>query len=428
MKVLVIGKGAREHAILKYLKKSPKIEKLFCLPGNGGTEKEAVNVPISELDNEKILEFAKKENINFVVVTPDNPLANGLVDCLEKENIPCFGPTKKAAQIEASKVFAKNLMKKYNIPTAKYESFKEPEKALTFLKENEKYPIVLKADGLAFGKGVIIANSFKEAEKAVQNLMINNKFNNGSNKIVIEEFLEGVEVSMLTITDGKTIKPLISSQDHKRAYENDEGPNTGGMGVIAPNPYYTKEIAKICEEKIFIPTIKAMQKEGCPFKGCLYFGLMLTKDGPKVIEYNCRFGDPETQAILPLLKTDLFSILKASQEEKLEEISIEFSNNCCCCVVLASKGYPEQFETGFEINFNNLEENTIIFHAGTSLKNNKLTTSGGRVICVCKIAENFKSSIAKTYEEVEKIDFKNKYYRKDIGKKALILENSNINV
>ncbi len=420
MKVLVIGKGAREDAILTSLKKSKKITELYCLPGNGNTKTKATNVAISEMDNENIVKFCKEQKIDFVVVTPDNPLGNGLVDALTTEKIKSFGPFKKAARIESSKIFAKNLMKKYNIPTAKYETFEDFTKAVEFLKDHNKYPIVIKADGLAFGKGVIIANNFEEAKNTVYDMIENNKFNDSGKRIVIEEFLEGVEVSVLTFTDGKTIVPMISALDHKRAFDFDEGPNTGGMGVIAPNPAYTKEIAKICSEKIFIPTIRAMEKEKSPFKGCLYFGLMITKEGPKVIEYNCRFGDPETQAILPLLKTDLFSIMEAVNEERLDKINIEFSNKSSACVVLASKGYPEKYETGFSISFeSSFDENTFIFHSGTILKDNEFITNGGRVISVTCIGDNIETAIAKAYETIEKIHFKNIYFRKDIGKKAL---------
>ncbi len=420
MKVLVIGKGGREDAILTFLQKSKEIEKLYCLPGNANTQKKAENANISEMDNEKIVEFVKKEKIDYVVVTPDNPLSNGLVDDIEKIGVSCFGPNKKAAEIESSKIFAKNLMKKYNIKTADFEVFDNCEKALEYVNSLEKFPTVIKADGLAFGKGVIIANNKEEAKEAIIDMMQNEKFNESGKKIVIEEFLEGVEVSLLTFTDGKTIKPMVSSMDHKRALENDKGPNTGGMGVIAPNPFYTKEIAKICEEEILKPTINAMQKEGRPFKGCLYFGLMITKNGPYVIEYNCRFGDPETQAVLPLLKTDLFKIMKATSEGNLENLEIEFEEKSCACVVLTSKGYPEKYETGFEIRFNQEEEeNVFIFHSGTKIENEKILTNGGRVIACSCVKDTLKEAIEKAYEVAEKIEFKNKFYRKDIGKKAL---------
>lgn len=420
MKVLVIGKGGREDAILTFLQKSKEIEKLYCLPGNANTKNKAENVDISEMDNEKIVKFVKEEKIDYVVVTPDNPLSNGLVDDIEKIGVSCFGPNKKAAEIESSKIFAKNLMKKYNIKTADFEVFDNCEKALNYVNNLEKFPTVIKADGLAFGKGVVIANNKEETKNAVIDMMQNEKFNESGKRIVIEEFLEGVEVSLLTFTDGKTIKPMVSSMDHKRALENDKGLNTGGMGVIAPNPFYTKEIAKICEEKILKPTIDAMQKEGRPFKGCLYFGLMITKDGPYVVEYNCRFGDPETQAVLPLLKTDLFKIMKATSEGNLENLRIEFEEKSCACVILTSKGYPEKYETGFEISFNQKEEEDVfIFHSGTKLKEGKVLTNGGRVIACSCVAKTLKEAIEKAYEVAEKIDFKNKFYRKDIGKKAL---------
>ncbi len=422
MKVLVIGKGGREDAILTFLQKSKEIKKLYCLPGNANTQKKAENIDISEMDNKKIVEFVEKENIDYVVVTPDNPLSNGLVDDIEKIGVSCFGPNKKAAEIESSKIFAKNLMKKYNIKTANFEVFNNCEKALKYADSLEKFPTVIKADGLAFGKGVVIANNKDEAKDTIIDMMQNEKFNESGKKIVIEEFLEGVEVSLLTFTDGKTIKPMVSSMDHKRALENDKGLNTGGMGVIAPNPFYTKEIAKICEEEILKPTINAMQKEGRPFKGCLYFGLMITKNGPYVIEYNCRFGDPETQAVLPLLKTDLFKIMKATSEGDLENLEIEFEKKSCACVVLTSKGYPEKYETGFEISFNQKEEeNVFIFHSGTKLKEGKILTNGGRVIACSCVGDTLKDAIEKAYEVAKKIEFKNKFYRKDIGKKALNL-------
>lgn len=420
MKVLVIGKGGREDAILTFLKKSKEIKKLYCLPGNANTKNKAENVNISEMDNEKIVEFVKKEKINYVVVTPDNPLSNGLVDDIEKIGVSCFGPNKKAAKIESSKIFAKNLMKKYNIKTADFEVFYNFEKALKYAENLEKFPIVIKADGLAFGKGVIIANNKEKAKETIIDMMQNEKFKESGKNIVIEEYLQGVEVSLLTFTDGKTIKPMVSSMDHKRALENDKGLNTGGMGVIAPNPFYTKEIAKICEEEILKPTIDAMQEEGSPFKGCLYFGLMITKNGPYVIEYNCRFGDPETQAVLPLLKTDLFKIMKATSEGNLKDLEIEFEKKNCACIILTSKGYPEKYETGFEISFNQKEEeNVFIFHSGTKLKNNKVLTDGGRVIACSCVANTLENAIKKAYEVAEKIEFKNKFYRKDIGKKAL---------
>lgn len=421
MKVAVIGKGGREHAILNSLKKSKKISELFCIPGNGGTAKIATNVAISEMDNSKIVEYVKKEKINFVVVAPDNPLANGLVDDLEKIGVSCFGPNKKAAQIESSKVFAKNLMKKYNIPTAEYLVFNDKEKAIKYLKEQKKYPIVIKADGLFYGKGVVVAKDFEMAKEAVEKIMEHKTLKESGRQIVIEEFLTGTEVSVLTLTDGKTVKPLISALDHKRAFENNKGPNTGGMGAIAPNPAYTKKIAKICEKEIFNPTIKAMQKENAMFKGCLYFGLMLTEKGPKVIEYNCRFGDPETQAVLPLLKTDLFSLMEATNKQNLNSFNLEFSDEFSACVVLASKGYPEKFETGFNIEFNNKpDDKTFIFHSGTILKNNKFLTNSGRVISICCLGNSLKNAIEKAYSTAELINFENIFYRKDIGKNALI--------
>ncbi len=424
MKVLVVGKGGREHAIACALKKSEKISKLYCAPGNGGTEQIATNVNICELDNEKMVEFILKEKINFVVVTPDNPLANGMVDAIEKVGVPCFGPSKEAAKIESSKIFAKELMSENNIPTAKYEVFENYEKAIEYLKLENKYPTVIKADGLALGKGVTVAQNFEQASEAAYNILEKNKFGQNNKKILIEEYLEGIEASVLCFCDGNTIKPMISCMDHKRIFDGDKGPNTGGMGAVAPNPAYTEEIAKICENKIYRKTIEAMKKRKTPFSGCLYIGLMLTKIGPKVVEYNCRFGDPETQAILPLLKTDLFSIMMAIKNKELEKINIEFEKKCCTSLILASKGYPEEYEKGFEITFKSQNEDAHIYSNGTILKNSKLITNGGRVLCVSCTANTLKESIEKAYKAAENIQFSNMYYRKDIGKKALeILEN-----
>lgn len=424
MKVLVVGKGGREHAIACALKKSEKISKLYCAPGNGGTEQIATNVNISELNNEEMVEFILKENINFVIVTPDNPLANGMVDAIEGfAKVPCFGPSKEAAKIESSKIFAKKLMTENNIPTAKYEAFESYDKAMEYLKIENKYPTVIKADGLALGKGVTIAQNFEQASEAVYDILKNNKFGKNNKKILIEEYLEGVEASVLCFCDGNTIKPMISCMDHKRIFDGDKGPNTGGMGAIAPNPAYTEEIAKICENEIYKKTVEAMKKRKTPFSGCLYVGLMLTKNGPKVVEYNCRFGDPETQAILPLLKTDLFSIMMAIKNKELEKINIEFEEKCCTNIMLASKGYPEKYEKGFEITFNKQNEYEYIYSSGTTLKNNKLITNGGRVLSVSCIANTMKESIEKAYEAVKSIQFENMYYRKDIGKKALEILN-----
>ena len=350
MKILVIGRGGREHAIICALKKSPKVEKIYCAPGNGGISCEAINVPINEMDKEKMKSFAKNEKVDFVVVTPDNPLAEGMVDVLEAEGIPCFGPTRKAAQIESSKIFAKKLMTKYNIPTAAYQAFDDAKTAIEYLKHQKKYPAVIKADGLALGKGVVIADDFEQACKAVRDMILDKKFGSSGSRIVIEEFLTGPEMSVLCFTDGKTIKPMLSSMDHKRAFDGDMGPNTGGMGAIAPNPAYSVKVAQECMKKIFIPTMKAMESEGCTFSGCLYFGLMLTQNGPKVIEYNCRFGDPETQAVLPLLETDLLEIMEAISQKRLDEVDVKFSKNHSVCVIMASQGYPKSYPKGLLIS------------------------------------------------------------------------------
>ena len=417
MKILVVGGGGREHAIIKKIKENQKVEKVFAIPGNGGIADDATCVPIGATEIDKIVQFAKDEAIDFAIVAPDDPLVLGAVDSLESIGIPCFGPRANAAIIEGSKIFAKDLMKKYGIPTAKYETFSDLDKALKYL-ETAPIPTVIKADGLALGKGVIIAQTRDEAMKAVRSMMLDRIFGQSGTRLVIEEFLEGPEVSVLSFTDGETIIPTISSMDHKRALDGDLGLNTGGMGTIAPNPFYTSDIAKECMEKIFKPTIQAMKTEGRPFKGCLYFGLMLTKDGPKVIEYNCRFGDPEAQTILPLLKSDLFSIMKATTEEKLSQIKINFESKNSCCVVLSSEGYPQKYETGFEIKISK-DIKKYINISGAKLKDKSLITSGGRVLCVTEVADTLELAIKGVYEKVEKISFKNKYYRKDIGKRAL---------
>ena len=416
MKVLVVGNGGREHAIIKSLLKSKEIEKIYALSGNGGIASDATIVNIDVKDVEKVADWAKENDIDFAVVAPDDPLVLGAVDLLEEKGIPCFGPNKKAAIIEGSKIFSKNLMKKYNIPTAKYETFSDMDSAIKYL-ESQDMPIVIKADGLALGKGVIIAETLDDAKDAVRSMMQDKVFGASGSNIVIEEFLTGPEVSVLSFTDGKTLVPMVSSMDHKRALDNDKGLNTGGMGTVAPNPYYTQAIAKECMETIFIPTIEAMNKEGRTFKGCLYFGLMLTPKGPKVIEYNCRFGDPETQVVLPLLKTDLFEIFKAVSEERLSEIKVEFYDKSACCVIMASKGYPEKYEKGYEIIFNGDKDN--IFVAGAKLDGGKLLTNGGRVLGVTAIADDLKSAIDKAYEKVNTVTFGNAFYRKDIGQRAL---------
>ena len=415
-KVLVIGGGGREHAIIKKLKENPEVEEIFAIPGNGGIAADATCLDIAATDIDKIVEFAYFNVINFAVVAPDDPLVLGCVDALENHGIPCFGPNADAAIIEGSKIFSKDLMKKYGIPTAEYATFTNIDDAIVYV-ETCKIPIVIKADGLALGKGVIIAETRDEARSAVISMMQDMKFGKSGAQIVIEEFLEGPEVTVLSFTDGKTLVPMISSMDHKRALDGDKGLNTGGMGVIAPNPYYTKEIADECMEKIFLPTMAAMNAEGRTFKGCLYFGLMLTADGPKVIEYNCRFGDPETQVVLPLLETDLLTIMKACRFETLDELEIKFKDECCCCVVMASKGYPEKYDKGFEITFDDGRDN--VFIAGAKLEDGKLLTNGGRVLCATRTAPTLEEAIGKAYEAVKTIHFENAYYRTDIGQRAL---------
>lgn len=415
MKVLVVGGGGREHAIIKKLKENKEIEKIYALPGNGGMANDAECVAIGAKDIPAIVEFTKTHDIGFAVVAPDDPLVLGAVDELEKCGIPCFGPEKKAAIIEGSKVFSKNLMKKYGIPTAAYEVFDSAEKALKYL-ETAPIPTVIKADGLALGKGVIIAMTRSEAADAVKTIMEDKAFGESGNQIVIEEYLEGPEVSVLSFTDGKTVVPMISSMDHKRAHDNDEGLNTGGMGTVAPNPYYTPEVAERCMKEIFLPTVNAMNAEGRTFKGCLYFGLMITKNGPKVIEYNCRFGDPETQVVLPLLESDLFEIMKSVAAGTLSETEVKFSQKHACCVVMASDGYPQKYQTGFEIT---MPADKNIYVAGAKLDGGKLLTAGGRVLGVTETADTLENAVKKAYETVRTVHFENAYYRKDIGKKAL---------
>lgn len=415
MKIMVVGGGGREHAIIKKLKENKNVEKIYALPGNGGMANDAECVDIGAKDIEKIKLFAKENQIDFAVVAPDDPLVLGAVDALNEIGVPCFGPNKKAAIIEGSKVFSKNLMKKYNIPTAAYEVFENAADALDYL-ETAPVPTVIKADGLALGKGVIIAKTRDEAKAAVKTIMEDKIFGESGNSVVIEEFLEGPEVSVLSFTDGKTIIPMISSMDHKRALDNDEGLNTGGMGTVAPNPYYTKEIAAECMEKIFLPTVEAMNKEGRSFSGCLYFGLMLTKNGPKVIEYNCRFGDPETQVVLPLLESDLLDIMIHISNKTLDKAKVKFSSGSACCVVMASEGYPGKYETGKEIT---MPTDKNIYVAGAKLEGGKVLTSGGRVLGVTETADNLKAAIEKAYETVKTVSFENAYYRHDIGKKAL---------
>ena len=417
MKLMVVGGGGREHAIIKSLLKNPEIEKIYALPGNGGIAQDAECVAIGAKDIPAQVKFAQENGIDYAVIAQDDPLALGAVDALAAVGIPSFGPCAKAAEIESSKVFSKNLMKKYGIPTAAYEVFDDPKKALEYL-ETAPVPIVVKADGLALGKGVTVAFTREEAQGAVRAAMEDKVFGDSGNKIVIEEYLEGPEVSVLGFTDGKTLVPMVSSMDHKRAYDDDKGPNTGGMGTVAPNPYYTQAVADECMEKIFLPTVKAMQEEGRPFKGCLYFGLMITKNGPKVIEYNCRFGDPETQVVLPLLESDLFTIMKATTDGTLEDAEVRFSDGAACCVVMASAGYPVKYEKGFEINIPT-ELNDYVYSAGTALKDGKLVTNGGRVLGVIATADNLKAAIDKAYDRTKQISFDNAYFRNDIGRKAL---------
>lgn len=417
MKIMVVGGGGREHAIIKKIEENKDVEKIYALPGNGGMAKDAELVNIGATDIEKAVLFAVENKIDYAVVAPDDPLVLGMVDALEEKGIPCFGPRKNAAIIEGSKVFSKDLMKKYNIPTAQYEVFTDADEALKYV-ENCPIPTVVKADGLALGKGVIIAMTREEAKNAVVSIMKDKQFGKSGDSIVIEEFLTGPEVSVLSFTDGKTVVPMISSMDHKRAGDNDTGLNTGGMGTVAPNPYYTKAIADECMEKIFLPTIDAMNKEGRTFKGCLYFGLMLTEKGPKVIEYNCRFGDPETQVVLPLLESDLLTVMKAVTNETLADCEVKFSDKSACCVIMASEGYPVKYEKGYEITIpEEVEDNVYV--AGAKLENGKLLTNGGRVLGVTKIADTLEQAIALSYNAVEKVCFGNAYYRHDIGQKAL---------
>ena len=415
MKILVIGGGGREHAIIRSIKKNPAVTEVFALPGNGGIAMDATCVDIGAKDIPAIVDFAVKNKIDYAVVAPDDPLVLGAVDKLTEAGVPCFGPDAKAAIIEGSKGFAKDLMRRYGIPTAKYEIFTEKEPALAYLKQGA-FPIVIKADGLALGKGVVIAANYEEAETAVNDMMTKKVFGESGNTVVIEEFLQGPEVSVLCFTDGKTIAPMVSSMDHKRALDFDKGLNTGGMGTVAPNPYYTKEIADRCMKEIFLPTVAAMNEEGRTFKGCLYFGLMITENGPKVIEYNCRFGDPETQVVLPLLKSDLLTVMRACTDGTLEKQKVEFEDKNACCVIMASAGYPQAYQKGFEIT---LPKDDLIFVAGAKTQDGKLVTSGGRVLGVTAVAEDLKGAIAAAYEKVKTVRFENAYYRKDIGQRAL---------
>ncbi len=422
MNLLVIGGGGREHAIIKKLRENKQVKKIYALPGNGGIGEDAQCVPIKATDVEGVLEFAKSHKVDFAAVIPDDPLALGMADKLREMGIPTFGPTAQAAEIESSKVFAKNLMQKYHIPTADYQVFDQAEKAMEYITGKNKYPVVIKADGLALGKGVIIAADPQAAKEAVEAIMNEKIFGKSGDHVIVEEFLQGPEVSVLSFTDGETLRPMVTSMDHKRAYDGDEGPNTGGMGAVAPNPYYTKEVAQRCMEEIFLPTIRAMKQEGRPFQGCLYFGLMLTEDGPKVIEYNCRFGDPETQVVLPLLKTDLLTIFQAVMEGKLSEQKVEFLDKAACCVILASGGYPKNYYTGLPIS--GIEEaeqmeDVSVYHAGTKMEDGKLLTAGGRVLGVTALANDLAGAMEKAYEAAGKIHFDNMHYRRDIGRRAL---------
>ena len=419
MKILVVGSGGREHAIVRKLKESPQVEAVLCAPGNGGISRDAACFPVNAMDKEGMLALAQEQQVDLVFVAPDDPLAAGMVDFLEAAGIPCFGPNAAAAQIEASKVFSKDLMKKYHIPTAGYEVFSDPKAALQYIREQGKYPAVIKADGLALGKGVVIAQNEEEAKAALHSIMEDKIFGECGAQVVVEEFLTGPEVSVLAFTDGKTLVPMVSSMDHKRAYDGDKGPNTGGMGTISPNPFYTEEVAKACMEQIFLPTVQAMNAEGRPFKGCLYFGLMLTQDGPKVIEYNSRFGDPETQVVLPRLDTDFAQIVEAVAQERLAEVDIQWKKEASACVVIASGGYPGSYPKGLEIS--GLDENgqaqgVTVYHAGTKLEDGKFLTNGGRVLGITALGDTLEAALNKAYAAVENITFEGAMYRKDIGR------------
>ena len=417
MNILVIGGGGREHAIIQKLREDPRAETIYALPGNGGIAADAVCVNISAKDIPAIVEFAKSHPVDFAVVAPDDPLVLGAVDALEAAGVPCFGPNKAAAAIEGSKVFAKDLMRRYGIPTASYEVFYGAETALTYV-ETCPLPTVVKADGLALGKGVLICETREEARQAVRSLMEDKVFGESGAKIVVEEFLTGPEVSVLAFTDGKTIVPMVSSMDHKRALDGDKGLNTGGMGTVAPNPYYTPA-AERCMEEIFLPTVRAMAAEGRPFKGCLYFGLMLTGDGPKVIEYNCRFGDPETQVVLPLLEGSLLEIMLATAQGRLAETEVRFADKSACCVILASRGYPGAYETGFPITLPETGADERLYIAGAAVKDGRLVTSGGRVLGAVAVAEDLPAAVQAAYDLADRVRFDNAYCRRDIGRRAL---------
>ena len=423
MKLLVIGSGGREHAIVRALKKSPRVAEIHVLPGNGGISEDAICADIAATDIDGAVAYAKDHGIDYAVVTPDDPLCLGMVDAMEAEGIPCFGPEKRAAMIEGSKVFAKGLMKKYGIPTAAYEVFDDAEAALEYV-ESASVPIVVKADGLALGKGVVVAMTREEAVEAVKSAMLDRAFGESGARVVIEEYLEGPEVSVLSFTDGNTLVPMVSSMDHKRALDGDEGLNTGGMGTVAPNPYYTPDVAAVCMETIFKPTVAAMAAEGCPFKGCLYFGLMLTPNGPKVIEYNCRFGDPEAQVVLPLLESDLLTVMQATTNGTLDKTEVKFRAGAAACVVLASGGYPVAYEKGKEIT--GLTEGQLpdapdvtVYHAGTACKDGRLVTAGGRVLGVTATGDTLPQALDKAYAAARRIHFEGVHMRSDIGRRAL---------
>lgn len=419
MDILMVGGGGREHALIRKLKESKRCGTVHCAPGNGGISRDAVCHNVAGTDVDGIVKLAKELKVGLVFVAPDDPLMAGLVDALEKESIRAFGPRQKAALIEGSKVFSKNLMKKYGIPTAGYEVFDDPKEALRYIQEQNTYPAVIKADGLALGKGVILAENEEQAKDAIHSIMEDKVFGASGNRVVIEEFLTGPEVSVLSFTDGKTLCPMVSSKDHKRALDGDKGLNTGGMGTVSPNPFYSDEMAKRCMEEIFLPTVKAMNEEGRPFKGCLYFGLMLTEKGPKVIEYNARFGDPETQVVLPRLKTDLLDIVDAVIDERLSELSIQWSDEACACVVMASGGYPGSYPKGIEItglDENGQVENAVVYHAGTAYRDGRFYTNGGRVLGVTALGKTLDEALDKAYGAVESIRFDGAHYRRDIGR------------
>lgn len=421
MKVLVVGGGGREHALIRKIKESDRVDSIACCPGNGGISYDAECYDVSATDIDGVVKLAKDIQADFVVVAPDDPLVAGMVDALNEAGFATFGPTADAAMIEGSKVFSKNLMLKYNIPTAEYRVFDNADDVIAYLKEKNEFPAVIKADGLALGKGVIIPESLEEAVAGVKEIMEDKIFGESGNHVVVEEFLTGPEVSVLAFTDGKCVKPMVSSMDHKRALDGDKGLNTGGMGTVSPNPYYTEEVAKECMEKIFIPTIQAMNEEGRTFKGCLYFGLMITSKGPKVIEYNCRFGDPETQVVLPRLKTDIMDIFEAINKQTLSDLDIEWSDEASACVIMASGGYPKSYPKGIEITglTDGQLDGVTVYHAGTAVKDGKLVTSGGRVLGVTALGNTLEEALEKSYDAVNKIHFENAHYRKDIGQRAL---------